>query len=90
MNVTRHDERDSSGFLLPGYDKMVFISTRDGSSQLYVLPFQKVVEDPDDPLLAERKKELSADELIEEEEQRRRRIERKIEERRTSSRARRI
>jgi len=90
MNVTRHDERDSDGHLLPGYDKMVFISTRDGSSQLYVLPFQKVVEDPDDPLLAERRKELSADELRDEEEQRRRRIERKIEERRTSSRARRI
>ncbi|KPK76233.1 MAG: hypothetical protein AMJ79_07460 [Phycisphaerae bacterium SM23_30] len=94
INITRHDERDMNGILVPGYQNLVFTSNRSGASQLFVLPFKKVTVDPDDPLLRESEQNLlkatSGQEETAEVKYRRQRIERKIEERRTSSRARQL
>ncbi|MFC1782638.1 S41 family peptidase [Planctomycetota bacterium] len=93
INITGHDERDQNGKLVPGYQNIVFTSNRSGANHLFVLPFKKVTIDPDDPLLRESSQDLlaaSGEGISAQERYRRRRIERKIEERRTSSRARQL
>jgi len=56
-NVTQNPFRDFGGYITPDSKELVFISTRDnGVNHLFVLPLEKVKEDPGDPLVREKLK----------------------------------
>lgn len=55
-NVTRNPFRDFSGVLSPDGKNLVFASSRDGgNSHLFQVPLTRVSEDPNDPLVRQRK-----------------------------------
>ncbi|MCP4726234.1 MAG: hypothetical protein GY863_14415, partial [bacterium] len=55
-NITQNPFSDAGGSLTPDGKKVVFISTRDnGIAQLFYVPLNRVTEDPDDPLVKEKK-----------------------------------
>jgi len=57
-NVTQNPFRESDGRLTPDNTSMVFNSSRDnGINHLFVVPLERVIEDPDDPLVKERLKQ---------------------------------
>jgi tricorn protease len=58
-NVTKNAFRDSGATITPDNKKVVFLSDRDGSSQLYVVSLERLKEDPDDPLVKERLKKAA-------------------------------
>ncbi|MGE5361789.1 MAG: S41 family peptidase [Bacteroidales bacterium] len=58
-NVTKNPFRDSSAVITPDNKKVVFLSDRDGSSQIYVVVLERMKEDPDDPLVRERIKKAT-------------------------------
>lgn len=61
FNVSQNPFRESAGLLTPDHKNLVFTSNRDnGVSHLFVLPLQRVSEDPDDPLAKEKKKQEDA------------------------------
>jgi len=65
-NVTQNPFREREGYLTFDNKSLVFTSTRDsGISHLFVLPLERLVEDPDDPLVKERlkKNEIKKDEI---------------------------
>jgi len=65
-NVTQNPFREREGYLTSDNKSLVFTSTRDsGNSHLFVLPLERLVEDPDDPLVKERlkKNEIKKDEI---------------------------
>ncbi len=61
-NLTQSPFTDLRGVLTPDGRKLVFLSDRaDGVNQLFVVPLDKLAEDPDDPLVKERARKAQAD-----------------------------
>jgi len=57
-NLTQNPFRDTAGRLTLDNRSMVFTSNRDnGVSHLFVLPLERLAEDPDDPIVKERMKQ---------------------------------
>ena len=58
-NVTQNPFRETEGRLTLDNRSMVFTSTRDnGVNHLFVLPLERLIEDPDDPIVKERVKQI--------------------------------
>ncbi|MFB3854069.1 MAG: DPP IV N-terminal domain-containing protein [Vicinamibacterales bacterium] len=56
-NATQSPFSETNGTITPDGKKLVFISDRDaGVNHLFVVPLEKLTEDPDDPLVKERLK----------------------------------
>jgi tricorn protease len=58
-NVTKNPFRDSAAVVTPDNKKVVFLSDRDGSNQVFVVSLERTKEDPDDPLVRERIKKAT-------------------------------
>jgi tricorn protease len=59
FNITQNPFRDMGGTLTPDNKNLIFASNRDnGIYHLFILPLEKVLEDPDDPLVLEKKKKM--------------------------------
>jgi len=58
-NITRNPFRDSNATITPDNKKVVFLSDRSGSNQIYVLSLERLKEDPDDPVVKERLKKAA-------------------------------
>lgn len=50
QNLTAHPSRDGGGQLTPDGKTLLFTSNRNGTTQLFAVPLQRRVFDPDDPL----------------------------------------
>ncbi len=62
-NVTQNPFRDMAGELTTSNDKLVFLSNRDGgTTHLFVVSLDKVLEDPEDPVIRERRETAKSDE----------------------------
>jgi tricorn protease len=62
VNLTDSPFTDTRGTLTPDGRKLVFLSDRaDGVTHLFVVPVEKLAEDPDDPLVKERLKKAQAE-----------------------------
>jgi tricorn protease len=59
-NVTQNPFSDSRGTITSDGKKVVFLSDRDGTMQIYAVSLEKLREDPDDPLVKERLKKAQA------------------------------
>jgi tricorn protease len=59
-NVTQNPFNDSRGTITPDGKKVIFLSDRDGTMQLYSVSLEKLREDPDDPLVKERLRKAQA------------------------------
>ena len=60
-DVTPNPFTDGRGVLTPDGTRLVFGSDRDGTMQVFVVPLDRVKEDPDDPLVRERLKKARAE-----------------------------
>ena len=61
-NLTQSPFTEARGVLTPDGRKLVFLSDRaDGVNHLFVVPVEKLTEDPDDPLVKERLKKAQAE-----------------------------
>jgi tricorn protease len=61
-NATRSPFSDTGGTITPDGRKLVFISDRDGNvNHLFVVPLERLREDPDDPIVKERLKKAKPD-----------------------------
>ena len=55
-NISAHPARESNGVLTPDGKTVVFVSNRDaGVNHLFAVPLAALTEDPDDPLVRERR-----------------------------------
>lgn len=60
-NITDNLFRDSGGLLTPDYMNVIFTSNRkNGISHLFIVPLEPAKENPNDPLVRERKKKENA------------------------------
>jgi len=55
-NITDSLFSESQGTITPDATKVVFISDRDGSNQLWMVPLTRQTEDPNDPVVRERRR----------------------------------
>jgi tricorn protease len=55
INVTNHPLTDGNAMLTPDGQHVLFTSNRSGTTQLYAVSLQRLAEDPNDPLVKERK-----------------------------------
>ena len=56
LNVTDNPFRESGGIITPDGKSLLFLSTRDGgNTHLFRAPLQPLTEDPDDPVVRERR-----------------------------------
>jgi tricorn protease len=61
-NLTQSPFTEARGVLTPDGRKLVFLSDRaDGVNHLFVVPVERLTEDPDDPLVKERQKKAQAE-----------------------------
>ena len=58
-NITKNPFRDSGATITPDNKKVVFLSDRDGTNQIYVVSLERLKDDPDDPLVRERRKKAA-------------------------------
>jgi tricorn protease len=58
-NITKNPFRDSGATITPDNKKVVFLSDRDGTNQIYVVSLERLKDDPDDPLVRERLKKAA-------------------------------
>ena len=60
-NVTDHPAREANGLLTPDGSTLVFVSNRDGgTNHLFAVTLAMPTEDPDDPLVKERRRQAEA------------------------------
>jgi tricorn protease len=61
-NVTDHPARDTNGLLTPDGSRLVFLSNRDaGTTHLFAVELAMPVDDPDDPLVKERRRQVEGE-----------------------------
>ena len=58
-NITKNPFRDSGGTITPDNKKLVFLSDRSGTNQIYAVSLERLKEDPDDPVVKERLKKAT-------------------------------
>jgi tricorn protease len=56
-NITDNPFRETAPAISPDGRQVVFVSNRDGTDHLYVVPLTRVTEDPDDPLVRARQQQ---------------------------------
>jgi tricorn protease len=59
LNVTQSLFSESQGTITPDGTKVVFVSDRSSSNQLWMVPLTRQTEDPNDPLVRERQRRAS-------------------------------
>jgi tricorn protease len=60
VNVTDSLFSEADGTITPDATKLVFVSNRSSSNQLWMVPLARQAEDPNDPLVRERRREATS------------------------------